>query len=424
MGQNCSSRATTLGWELLNASGYPSLSWEVVQWGDVVYATNGINPLQKIKILDGGDFEQLDVPNGLSGRFMCYVAGFLMIADVREFMANTRYPYQCRWSGFQRPERWELDASIQADLQEVADIGQFRGLTGGEFALLLGDNGFARADYVGPDIIFKFTTIETNVGCEIPQSVVRTGNMTFWWSQRGWRMSTGEVSTPIGLGQVDDWFRRTINNDPAFQSRMSTQVLYDQSIVMWSFMSVFSAGEPDYVLAYNWITKAWTMGRFEIQILGNSIASSATTDDSNIPLPGYQPTSTTDDFQQLTDDFTGDEPFLAAMLGNSLAVMSQNGTITSEIEIKETQFNPDGLSTLNKMIPIVHSADVVVMQIRSRDRQDKEVYRVYNNIKPEVSGIYSCRSKGRYHRVKLFLGGPFKKALGIDFTEIFKAGNR
>jgi len=427
LGSTSSARAVSNGWTVLAGSVMNSETWEVVPWGDVVYAVNGVDRLQKIKILEAGDFQQIDTPNQLTGRFMASVAEFLMMADCREFGGNTRYPYRAQWSGIQRPEIFTPNSAIQADFQDVSDVGQLRGLTGGEFGIVLGEYGFARADYVGPDAIFKFTTIETNVGCDISQSVVRTDNMTFWWSERGWRMSKGEVSSDIGLGMVNDWFRRTRSRDPVALNRMSNHVLKEHSIVFWSFVSVFSAdGEPDYILSYNWVTKTWTMGVFTLQILGMSSISSPSTDDQVLPLPGFDHlTSTTDDYTQITDSFGSEQPFFAAMVTGTLCVMDQSGDITSELEIRETQFNPNGLAVLNKMLPMVHSAENIIIKVMGRDRQDKEIYRIRDNLVPEKgSGIFSCRLKSRYHRVKVSITGPFKKGLGVDFLDIQPAGGR
>ena len=53
----------------------------------------------------------------------------------------------------------------------------------------------------GPPAVFQFRNLETDIGCELCRSIVQAGNRTAWWSRRGWRMSTGGPSQPIGLGR-------------------------------------------------------------------------------------------------------------------------------------------------------------------------------------------------------------------------------
>ena len=426
MGSAFSARAVANGWSTLAGSTMDSESWSTVPWGDAVYAVNGKNPPQKIKMLDSGDFEQINTPNGLTGKFAIAVADFLMLLDCREFEGSTRYPYRAQWSGYQRPERFEVDPAIQSDFQDVADIGQLMGGTGGEFALILGELGVARADYVGPDVIFKFFTIETDTGCEISESIIRTDNRTFWWSKRGFRVSSGDVSIDIGTGQVNEWFRRNISFDKINLARMSVKILADRPIIYWSFISRFSIStEPDYLITYNWETKAWTYGLITVSILGESSVASPTTDEENLNLPEFDfATSTTDDYQQLTDAYGMFAPFFAAMLNGILCSMDQKGDITAELETREMEFNPDGYAILNQILPLVESATTITMQIKGRNTLNNPIYRIKDGMKPERNGTFSCRMKTRYHRIKVYLNGPFVKGIGISVTNVLPAGNR
>ena len=393
----------------------PSEDWSYTQYGDFVYAVDGRNQLRKISIDANGEFQLVPVDNGLSARFIATVAQFVMLADIREFDGNDRYPFRLKWSGLQRPDRYENQPNaIQSDFQDIQDIGTIRGLTGGEFAIVLGSIGIARGDYVGPDIIFKFTTIETNVGCDIPNSVVRTGDQTFFWSNRGWRVTNGGVSQAIGVGKVDLWFRRTL--DAEYINRFSSIVLANYPIVMWSFVSVFSVDKtPDTILAYNWEQESWTYGPIRAQILGTTVLPPVYTDDDNLPLSGYVPgESTTDDYDVLTDTDVNIYEQPAAMVDGSLCRLVQSGNIEAQLETREFAIDPNNVKRLGHFMPVVHSATDVIGKVKSRDTQTDEVYRIRDNLKRERSGRISCRSNARFFTIGLRLSGPFKRALGVD----------
>lgn len=425
LGSTGSQRASATSWVDLGGSFLNSDSWEINPYGDVVYCVNGRDPIQKINLLSGSNFQPLAVPNGLTSRFIAQVADFNFLADIREQLGNTIYPFRAQWSGIQRPEIFTPDPAIQSDFQDVADIGKLTGLTGGEFGLILGQNGLSRVDYFGGDIIFKFTTLENDVGCDIPNSVIRTDARTYWHSKRGFRMSSGDVSEPIGRGQVDNWFDRNCKKDAI--NRMSAIALPKFRIILWSFVSIFSPdGEPDYILAYNYSDKAWTYGNYRVGVLGFSATSTAFTDDEAIPLPGFNfNTSRTDDFNQLTDLYEDDSSFPAAIVDKSLAALQQGANIESYVETKELQLNPNGLTRLNKFLPLIHAVSgSIKATVKVRDIQGNENYRMYTNLAPEPSGIISNGSNGRYHTIRITMQGPFNKGIGIDIVEAVATGGR
>jgi hypothetical protein len=60
------------------------------------------------------------------------------------------------WSGINNPNTWSNTAITQSDNQVVPDGGEVRGLTGGEFGLVLLERSIQRMSYVGTPFIFQF----------------------------------------------------------------------------------------------------------------------------------------------------------------------------------------------------------------------------------------------------------------------------
>lgn len=424
LGENGSKRTVSNIWVPLAGSAMSSESWVTVPWGDVVYAFNGVNKPQRINLIDGGDFSQINTPNDLTFKYAAAVADFLVGADVREFSGNVRWPYRVQWSGLQRPEEFTPNPAIQSDFTDVTDIGQFRGITGGEWGILLGSIGMSRMDFVGQDITFKITPLERDVGCEIPNSIARFGDMTIFYSKRGWRATTGESSYPIGEGHIDKWFAGLY--DPKNIHRMSSRILHNRNVILYAFVSKFSTdGFPDYVLAYNWNMQAWTYGTYRVQILGESVVASATTDDPVIPLDGWTPESTTDDFAIPTDGWEEDRSFSAAMVNGSLARLDQsNPNIVAQFETKEIEINPGSITTVAKILPMIFSASNITATVFSRKNQAGDTWRSRSGLKPQSSGLIVVNMKDRYHKFRLFVSGPFKKSMAVKIIDAFPSGSR
>lgn len=424
LGTNKTQRTLGNNWIDLNGSIMTSESFAWASWGDNVYVSNGINMMHRINLIEGGDFQQIAMPNGLAFKYMATVGDFLVGADCREFGGSDRYPFRVQWSGLQRPEIFGKDAAIQADYQDVNNIGQFRGITSGEYGLLLGSSGASRMDYVGPDLIFSFTPLEREVGCDIPNSIIRVDDINIWHSSRGWRLSTGGPSIPIGEDMIDKWFTGVFDVNKAH--RMSRIVLHNKNIAVWSFVSKFSeTGGPDYVLTYNWVQKAWTYGMYYVDILGESIIASASTDDPVIPLPGWTIDSKTDDFAIPTDGWDDLTSFSAAIQDGTLCRMDQsNPNIVAKFETREFELNPGFLTTLSKVMPLIHSASNVLTTVYARKNTQDTNYRIKANLRRQLSGLVSVNMKDRYHKIGLTVTGPFNKGIGVDITDAFKAGKK
>jgi hypothetical protein len=419
----CFARAATYrhtigAWQPVDGS--TSLSgdrWEVARWGDALYAVNGVDPIQKIDLLAGGTFTRVaDTPDGLTADHIAVVGEFLFLANVSTNARNARFPYRFRWSGIQRPERWSFSdprATIQADQQDWTDIGELRGLVGGEYGLGLGEDGLVRIDYIGPPDLFKFATIETGFGLAWRNTLLKIGERAVWWSKRGWRISAGGPSEPIGLGKVDRWFADRVK--PGSEGRISALLLPDTTVAGWSYVSRFTPdGDPDEVLWYDWLLNEWTMSSARVQVVGYAETATPTTDDAELPFgPGVGPSTPTDEVPLLTDGWLGGVAFPAAIVDGRLAKLG--GQAPARVENPEICFSDVGRSSrLRSLVPLVHGAGGVAVDVRVRDQLAAENYRQHLDRRPETNGRVQVNAVGRYHTVALRVEPPFKKIIGFD----------
>ena len=62
-------------------------------------------------------------------------------------------------------------------------------------------------DYRGGNVIFSFRSIEDNIGAVQGKTVIKVGNLVYFLSENGFRVTDGNKSEPIGNGKVDRFFK-------------------------------------------------------------------------------------------------------------------------------------------------------------------------------------------------------------------------
>lgn len=410
------------GWiEVSRTPGYEAtLGWNAVQWGDQVFAVNGKDTVQ---LSGGGTFGDVaGRTDGLGSRYIAIVGDFLVLASVYDHALANQYPLRVQWSGRLRPAMLDPDLVIQSGYVDRPSIGRIQGITGGEYGLILGEEGLDRMDYVGPPAIWQFRTLETDIGCELARSVVQAGDKVFWWSRRGWRMSQGGPSRPIGLGKVDEWTRARVDFERG--ANMTATALLRQGAVIWSFVSRDNNGSvPDECLAYSWEHDRWTRGQFAVECLGRQAAPSIMTDD-----PTWSATfgATTDDSNAITDAVQGGRPFAAAVVDGGLHALQVKSGVAVECITTETQLLPGQRALVSRLRPLVHGAVEVSAYSQTREMQTDERLRTKGPYGLEHDGSMSCHHAARFHRFRLVVRTPFSKIQAMEIPDwaIAQAGRR
>jgi hypothetical protein len=401
----------------------PLEAWSATQYGDAVFAVNGRDPVGILPLGAGAFRDIADAPFGLSANYIAVVGDFLVLASTTASGANERHHARVWWSGRGRPERFSPDLATQAGFVDRPGIGRIRGLTGGEFGLILGEEGLDRCDYSGPPAVFQFRNLETDIGCELSRSVVQAGTKTAWWSRRGWRMSSGGPSQGIGVGKVDSFTRSRIDFDRGHL--MTATALLREDCFVWAFVSRNNTtGRPDEALAYNWTLDRWSRIEMEVDCLGRLAVPSLFTDDPGLAQI-YGPS--TDDSDLLTDSAGGERPFAAAVTNGSLFVLQPKPGLAAQLTTTEANINPGGRALLSRVRPLVHGvSDDTWLYTQTRDDQRSESLHTKGPLQPERDGSFSTHAVGRYHRLRLHVRSPWSKAQGIEVADyaVARAGRR
>lgn len=418
-------RGARTGWGRLNTEALAgAVTWNGAAWGDSLYLVNGTDELLRLNVASLR-VDRIATPDRLGGRYIDVVGDHLVIAHTVKAGGGASDPYRLEFSGNRRPETFGFNPTIQAGGNTMADIGEVAGLAGGEYGLVIGTHGLARMDWIGGEDVFAFRTLEVEVGCDMPRSVIKSDTRAFWHSPRGWRMSQGGPSVAIGADKVDRWFEGRADMDR--KDRMSAIVLPTRSVVMWSYVSRYSPnGSPDEVLCYHWGQDRWTHGKMAVEVLGQSASPSLFTDDPDLPvaLGGTLTRRMTDDFAGvLTDGWGAANGFPAAIVGGGLHRLASSG-VAAELETAELQLNPAGKAVLQRFRPIAQNAASVSGYVIARDRQDAQAAREIRDLAAEPGGSFARRVRARYHRLGLKVEPPFGVISGVDVTHVAAGGRR
>jgi hypothetical protein len=401
-------RASANSWVALDDDFDAVTPWQIVPYGDTAYLCNGRSPIQKIELTGASSVDAVpDLPNDLGSRYLAQVADVIMAAWIVENGVNQR-PYRTQWTGVGRPEKYTPNTATQADFQDHTDIGELRGLTGGEFCLIHGADGLIRGDYVGPPNVFEFRTLETDVGLEYPGSLASSSGRAYWWSKSGFRFSGGGPSQAIGYGQVDEFFRARLRKD--FADRISAAVFPEQQTVLWLYPGPDGYdGTPTECLAFNYALQRWGFGQFRAQVLGRGKTVDRFTDD---PLYGD---TLTDDQDGNTDDGADFQPFGAVISGGALCRLVPLTSTVCEIETGELRLSPGYRSRVTRAWPLVEASPTLMrLNIHTRERQDSnELSQVSPALTREDTGSIPCDDAGMLHRFNLRWSGFWRKARGL-----------
>lgn len=200
------------------SGGYDSntTNWEFTTFGDKIIATNGIDPVQSMAIGAGASTEFADMIGSTlkpKAKHLAAVRDFVALGHTTD-ATDGEQGARVWWSAFNDQTDYDPDAATQCDYQQIPDGGNVQRLVGGEsYGLIIQDSAVRRMQYVGPPLIFEIMPIDEKRGTQHPNSVVKFGGITYWWSDEGFLACDGTSIQPIGVGKVDKTVKGIINPD-------------------------------------------------------------------------------------------------------------------------------------------------------------------------------------------------------------------
>lgn len=398
--------------DLTQAGGYAVDAWDFTLFGNRLIAAGGVDQAMQFYDLDSAgsvNFEDLagSPPNA---KYIGICRDFLIGGNVR--VGGVHEQDTMAWSGFNNSEIWTRSIATQSDRQALRGRGgSIQRVISGDVAWIFQEQSVWRQEYAGPPIVFRFDEIHTQRGTPSPWSVVRTGNLLFFYSDDGFyqiNTRSGEM-TPIGGNRVDRYFSRTVS--PGEIPNMRAVIDRRQRFVMWAYSTAAGAAFFDSYIAFNWVSNRWSGGKINTTLLGEFASGSVTLDDLDTILGhGVDGSATFSvDSDAFTDGIVGllvfDETF-------------QPGTFSGPVlpaVIDTAEFSQeDRILFVNKVRPLVEGGGTAttITPITRNRLQDNPVI----GSPSALNGIGVCdvRVNARYHRYRMSITDNFEHATAVE----------
>lgn len=383
--------------------------WSFVKWGDMFYAVNYNDNIQRYVFASGGFCTDITgLPGGLRARFNVIIRDFHVMFDTNDASGSNATPFRMHWSGRLRPEDFNPSLATGAGFRDIIDIGNLVNAVGGEFGYINGTDAGSRIDTIGPPLQFAVARVDEDIGCLFRETMVKVSGSIFWYSQKGWRRSEGGPSRPIGQSRVDRYFRQRI--DQTAVNLISSVVLRDKPIIFYSYVSTDSVDRiPDEAIFYNYDVDRWSEGAYKIRSLGTA---------GPIPLFSDDPTfgeMLVDDLDQLVDAENDIKSIIVAVSPDNKLQMIVPSADSAFIETREVQLIKAKRAQVTRVRLIAEGdSDQYQARISSRDKQPSMDVTRDPWLNPEKSGSCGANKSGRYHRAGFRLFGAFTSVLGAE----------
>jgi hypothetical protein len=362
-------------------TGYTSGAWSFAQYGDCVYATNGVNPIQTANIAAPA-FAALSAHAPV-----CAVLGvirdFVVAGNIISSpIGNTVGPNVISWSGLAAPATWDVENTQQARFDQSgsqsldAQYGEVTYIANGEeMGLIFQQAGIVRAQYVGGDVVFSFYTFEQKRGLPCSTAAAQLGNTVFFLAADGFYATDGSSVQPIGYGKVNRWFLADCSNALNVRAVVDTV----NQVIIWSYPTANTASGWRQLL-YNFGEGNWTHADYAAPLLFQG-------------MNGMQYEAQTFDVNNKVDRFVG--------------------TPTDcEVTTKFFRFDPSHHAMVVAVRPLTDNANTTAGVAAINQDSDPITFKGYTAPEP-VSRQISIRADGYAHAVNVKIPGAFTYCQGV-----------
>lgn len=257
--------AATSGGDVINTSGsqsgthslthlYSALSsdaqWQFAQFGNLVFATQENVVLQVYDLSSSSAFADC-AGSPPQAAYISVVGRFLVLSGLLSS------PYRIHWSGLNATTTW-TSGTNSSDYQDFPDGGIVRGVAGGEDGIVFQDQAIRRMSYIpGSPLIFQIVRISEQKGLFAPYSIVRAGDLIFFYSAHGFhKIAPGGFPEQIGRERVDRTFFDDLDKT---ELRMCIGAADPRSTrAFWAYKSTSGvSGLYDKIIGYDYALDRW-----------------------------------------------------------------------------------------------------------------------------------------------------------------------
>lgn len=248
---------------------FAATSWRFDQFDDLVVAATGGAPVK------------YDLIAGTAAALGGSPPDSDLVATVRDqvFLAgdpNARNVLSI--SGYLDAEEW-TPGTNQSLSVPFKNGGEIMGLAGGETGLIIQRTAVRRATYTGDVTVWQFDEIAHNIGCMAKGSVASDGQLVFFLSEQGFKMTDRNTVVPIGGEEIDRWFFDTFSRSDI--AHIACAIDPRQTVVIWAM-----PGNPGTLLAFNWTLSRWAMTQMDNSTVFAGFTANISLDAIDALFPG------------------------------------------------------------------------------------------------------------------------------------------
>lgn len=398
-------------WSDVSGTTYSSSAtdWRFDIYDEVVLATNFENVIQRYDTTVGGTFANL-AGSPPRCRDIAVSNSFLLAFNLVD-SGTDRYT-RLRWSAQGIITDWSttsLGAGFNDVREDVGGTGQ-RVIALNDYAVLFFTDAIYRVEYIAQPASFGLRPLPRGRGTLAPNSIVRDGNIIYYYGIDGFYAFDGTNSVSIGNNKIDKYFYDLVD----FGKLKNIQGANDpiSKNIFWSFVSVASPnGYPDMILSYNTITQEWTLIQYPVRFLLSSYTTSQTLETLETLYGSI------DNITGSLDDavYAGGLRVFGGFSANNKYGTFSGSSLEGELHTEDFRLNPTGRSHLNG-IHVISDAVVMVAAKYRNLQTETQTQTAFNSINTVTENI-NFNLIARYTQFVIKLSGNWKRAKGfmIDF---------
>jgi len=283
-------------------------------------------------------------------------------------------------------------------------------ITSGEVGYVFRQNQITRMDFVGGNVVFRFSVISPNRGAVFGQSVCQDNRQVFFYADDGFFQINGDQILPIGAEKINRFFDQDLNK--AYSDRITAAVDPFNTLAIWLYPSKNNAntnGVCDRLLIYNYVTQKWTIANVKASQIFEQFVSFNTVELMDLISENLDEINISLD----TDFWTVGHLKLGAIDENFKAAIFSGTNLEAELETREQEVFPGLRANITGVRPIVDAVANVTVKTRNTLA---ETVTTSASSTANTTGISPVRQSGRYFRanVKVPAGTVWSHAQGID----------
>lgn len=398
-------------WSDVSGTTYNSAAtdWRFDIYDEVVLATNFENVIQRYDTTVGGTFANL-AGSPPRCRDIAVSNSFLLAFNLVD--SGTERYTRLRWSAQGIITDWSttsLGAGFNDVREDVGGTGQ-RVVALEDYAVLFFTDAIYRVEYIAQPASFGLRPLPRGRGTLSPNSIVRDGNVIYYYGADGFYLFDGTNSIPIGEDKIDRYFYEIA--DFGKLSRVYGARDPITKNIFWSFVSTSSPdGYPDMMLSYNISSGEWTIINYPVRFILSTFTAAQTLESletlygsiDNVPLPLDDPS------------YAGGLRVFGGFSANNKYGVFGGTSLDGELVTEDFRLNFQGRSHLQGVHVI--SDAVVTVDVAYRNLQRDTQVQTGPNAANNVTENVNFDLISRYTQFRINLSGTWTRAKGfaVDF---------